>query len=162
MIIISSESDTFFVAKNQEASFATFDEQGVRSSKLELFDGDQFGDSGVGFWDRFSTDVLSFIYDEQGYNSNIEDWRDSNVNFESVGEWREFDQTEFAEASAFNSGDLEGKENGWVYIPNQCTSGTLCRAHFVFHAGEKDASFLGESKGYNLLGYLNNIIMVYP
>ena len=105
------------------------------TSKLELFDGDQFGDSGVGFWDRFSTDVLSFIYDKQGYNANIEDWRDSDVDFRDVGEWREFDQTEFAEESDFTSGDLKDKENGWVYIPEQCVSGTLCRVHFVFHAG---------------------------
>ena len=112
-----------------------------------------------------STDVLSYIYDALGYieESDFQDHLGINTDLNAVGTFSEFDQTEFAPGADFTDGVLGGKETGWVYIPNQCTDGTEeCTVHFVFHRGNADPKFLGERKGYNELGALNNIIMVYP
>jgi len=37
-----------------------------------------------------------------------------------------------------------------------------CSVHFAFHGCGGSAKGFGEYSGYNILGALNNIIMVYP
>ena len=110
-----------------------------------------------------STDVLSYVYDALGYISadDFQNHLGVSTDLETAGTFSEFDQTEFAQGADFTSGVLEGKQTGWVYVPNQCTTQT-CTVHFVFHRNSVDPKFLGERKGYNELGALNNIIMVYP
>ena len=134
-------------------------------TNLEFLDGDASGDSKTGIWNRMSTDVLSYIYDTLGYisESDFQNHLGVTTDLDAAGTFSEFDQTEFAPGADFTDGVLDGKQTGWVYVPNQCTDGSeQCTVHFVFHRSSTDPKFLGERKGYNELGALNNIIMVYP
>ena len=61
----------------------------------------------------------------------------------------------------WNHQEFEGREDGKIFIPNNCQS-TTCRVHFVFHRFNKEPFEMANKKRYNTLGALNNIIMVYP
>ena len=116
-------------------------------------------------FERHSTEAIRWIYNALNYipENDFLDWSDdADFDYSSVGDYFTFDQTEFAPGADFDSGDLEDKQEGRVYIPQQCYSDKTCRVHVVFHKAGKGPEYLAEQRGYNILGALNDIIMLYP
>ena len=54
------------------------------------------------------------------------------------------------------------RENGKVFVPNACTLDAQCRLHIVLHGCNGRVDGMAYQTGYNALGALNNIIMLYP
>ena len=136
-----------------------FFEYGLELSEIVFDDG-----TGSAIFNRHTDEIMEFLYDSLGYVSldDFVDWQDSDEDYEDLGEYDTFDQTEFAPDADFTSGDLADKTEGYYYIPDQCVSDVTCRVHVVFHRANSPPTFLAESRGYNLLGALNDIIMLYP
>jgi hypothetical protein len=81
------------------------------------------------------------------------------------GEFYEFDQSEFFPVTppALSSMDT----SGYAYVPSRCVTGAnMCRLHVALHGCLQDKFTLGDefarNSGYNEVGELNNIIIVYP
>ena len=159
VILITSSDDEEFFPVYQEAMSEVFFDYGMDFSELFFDD-----DTGSAIFNRMSTQVLEYLYDSLGYTDpgDFLDWQDSDEDFEDLGEYDTFDQTEFAPNADFTTGDLADKQEGYYYIPDQCNSDVTCRVHVVFHRANSPPTFLAEDRGYNLLGALNDIIMVYP
>ncbi|GAB6025771.1 hypothetical protein CHUAL_011752 [Chamberlinius hualienensis] len=80
-----------------------------------------------------------------------------------AGELLTFDQSEF---TVGNPADSCVDTTGKVYIPSYCKTNSGCRVH-VFNHGcgmgrEKIGDDLIVNSGYNQVGELNNIIIIYP
>jgi len=81
------------------------------------------------------------------------------------GDFYMFDQAEFFYISPPISSSMDN--TGYVYVPSGCMSGAnVCRLHVVFHGCQQGRHALGDEfarkAGYNEVGELNNIIMLYP
>lgn len=82
-----------------------------------------------------------------------------------AGVFYEFDQTEFFPTSTPSDSSMD--DIGLVYVPSGCvTRDTPCRLHVVFHGCDMGRYTLGDefarNAGYNEVGELNNIIVLYP
>lgn len=57
-------------------------------------------------------------------------------------------------------------EDGYLYIPSQCTNSQTCELHTVFHGCMQSSEFIGEDfikgAGYNEWAESNNIVILYP
>lgn len=79
-----------------------------------------------------------------------------------TGQFYEFDQTEFISGSGSSLDTI-----GYIYVPSACVSGaTQCRLHVVYHGCLQGRHRLDDefarNCGYNEVGEVNNIIMLYP
>ncbi|CAG2225172.1 unnamed protein product [Mytilus edulis] len=74
-----------------------------------------------------------------------------------------FDQSEFTENST--SGYSMDK-TGYVYIPSGCSQNTKCKLHIALHGCKMGRHYIDDvyvkHTGYNEVGELNNIIILYP
>lgn len=81
------------------------------------------------------------------------------------GDFYEFDQAEFFPVSP--PSDYSMGDSGYVYVPSGCKSGkNTCKLHVAYH-GCLQGKYLLKDKfarhtGYNEVGELNNIIIIYP
>ena len=113
-----------------------------------------------GFAKTSPEEMLSFLWSTLGYGELKEE---GNSEVEpSPGEYLTFSQKEFyPETTDWDSKEFSGRENGYVYIPNQCKDASSnCRVHFVLHGcgGKPNLRY----KQYNGIAVTNDIIMVYP
>lgn len=81
------------------------------------------------------------------------------------GDFYEFDQSEFFYISPPSMSSMD--DVGYVYVPSGCVSGTTaCRLHVVFHGclmgRHRIQDEFARNAGYNEVGELNNIIILYP
>jgi poly(3-hydroxybutyrate) depolymerase len=81
------------------------------------------------------------------------------------GDFYEFDQTEFFYISPPSASSMD--TIGYAYVPSGCVSGAnVCRLHVVFHGCSQGRYKVGDefarNSGYNEVGELNNIIIIYP
>jgi len=81
------------------------------------------------------------------------------------GDFYKYDQTEFFYRTLPEDASMDVK--GYVYVPTGCMSGeNRCRLHVVFHGCDSGSTHIGEefvrNAGYNEVGELNNIIILYP
>ena len=106
---------------------------------------------------------LKYIYDTLGYTAGdqFQSFAGKPSDYwEENGSYLDFDQTEFFDVN-FDAKEYRGRELGKIYIPNQCYD-TTCRVHFAFHRNNKQPDEMAVKKRYNIIGALNDIIMVYP
>ncbi|XP_030834666.1 uncharacterized protein LOC100888183 [Strongylocentrotus purpuratus] len=81
------------------------------------------------------------------------------------GDLLEFDQTEFF---PYGNPGLESVANtGYVYVPTGClVDASLCRVHLALHGCLQQYGLIGDQyttlSGYNEVGELNDIIVIYP
>ncbi|XP_035672280.1 uncharacterized protein LOC118413177 [Branchiostoma floridae] len=83
----------------------------------------------------------------------------------SHGEFKAFDQSEFT--TWLFTLDHGFDSLGYVYIPSGCASSTSdCKLHVHFHGCFMGSSFVGDEfarkSGYNEVGELNDVIILYP
>ena len=158
--VVTSDDDEEFYPEYQDATDLVFFDLNADTDNLNLVFDDGTGSD---FNDYDSTDALTWIFDNRNYidEDDFLDWQDSSVDYNDEGSYITFDQTEFATDADFTTGDLADKEEGRAYIPTTCET-TTCRVHVVFHEAGVSPTVLAEDKGYNLLGALNDIIMLYP
>ncbi|XP_077985961.1 poly(3-hydroxybutyrate) depolymerase-like [Glandiceps talaboti] len=80
-----------------------------------------------------------------------------------AGELLAFDQTEL-EPSYIGSTSLD--DQGYIYVPSGCKDTLGCKLHLVFHGCNQGRQTLDEefveNTGFNEVGELNDIIIVYP
>lgn len=81
------------------------------------------------------------------------------------GDFYEFDQAEFFLESEPVDSSMD--DIGFVYVPSGCMSGeNVCRLHVSIHGCLQGRYTLGDevarNTGYNEVGELNNIIILYP
>lgn len=72
----------------------------------------------------------------------------------------EFNQSSFVSGHGMNG-------SGWVYVPQECSSGTTsCRLHVAFHGCKQNPSYIGDEyvrkAGYNRWADTNRIVVLYP
>lgn len=82
-----------------------------------------------------------------------------------AGEFYEFDQVEFFYISPPSLSSMD--DVGYVYVPSGCVARDIpCKLHVVFHGCVMGRHKLGDefvrNAGYNEVGELNNIIILYP
>ena len=108
---------------------------------------------------------LGFIEDHL-----IEDTNNVDTDDPSLGTFTSFSQKEFyptiSDERWLTDNDLKGRETGWVFVPTACQNKTAddtdkCRIHFALHGCNGNPKGMARG-GYNALGALNDIIMVYP
>ncbi|XP_078450322.1 poly(3-hydroxybutyrate) depolymerase-like [Lampetra fluviatilis] len=80
------------------------------------------------------------------------------------GELINFDQKEYFN---FSPPSTYGMDNsGYAYVPRACAAGDVCKLHIAFHGCKQGKEKLGDKYarllGYNEVGDLNNIIILYP
>ena len=75
---------------------------------------------------------------------------------------REFDQGTFLA----NPADHGMDPRGFVYIPEACEAGAVCRLHVAFHGCEQTPDQIGDlyarTAGYNRWAEANGIVVLYP
>lgn len=81
------------------------------------------------------------------------------------GDFYEFSQAEFFYTSPPAVSSMD--DVGYVYVPSGCKSGSnACKLHVAFHGCLQGRWHLGDmfarNTGYNEVGELNNIIIIYP
>ncbi|GAB6021354.1 hypothetical protein CHUAL_003962 [Chamberlinius hualienensis] len=80
-----------------------------------------------------------------------------------TGDFYEFDQTEFITGSA---ADIFMDTFGYAYVPANCQTNRGCRFHIAFHGCKQGSEFIDDeyarNAGYNEVGELNDIIIIYP
>lgn len=81
------------------------------------------------------------------------------------GDFYEYDQVEYFYVSPPSASSMD--DVGYVYVPSGCMSGiNVCRLHVALHGCHQGRIFLGDefarNTGYNEVGELNNIIILYP
>ena len=134
--IISSLDDRSVRPVNQQAQYRTFLEVGMG----ELSDPDEFiqmsiKEDGHGFKATYAEEYLTFLWGALGYGQLQPrgDWKAEPA----PGTLLTFDQKEFfPETLDWQTNEnLMGRENGYVYVPNQCQGqgSQNCRLHFVLH-----------------------------
>jgi poly(3-hydroxybutyrate) depolymerase len=78
------------------------------------------------------------------------------------GELLSFDQERYRQGGMLASLANEG----YVFIPRDCTAGRPCRLHVVFHGCRQGAGFVGtdfaRKAGYNRWAGANRIVVLYP
>lgn len=79
-----------------------------------------------------------------------------------IGKITSFDQREF-----FDTHVVTGlADEGYIYLPQACAEGALCRLHVALHGCLQDAETVGDAftrgAGYNEWAETNNIIILYP
>jgi predicted esterase len=71
----------------------------------------------------------------------------------------EFDQTVFVSGHGMAA-------TGWVYVPQACAAGTVCKLHVVFHGCRQNTATVDQqfvhNAGYNRWADTNNIVVLYP
>jgi hypothetical protein len=82
-----------------------------------------------------------------------------------LGDFYEFDQREFFYISPPLLSSMDN--SGYVYVPSRCiNSQTKCRLHVAFHGclmgKHKEGDKYARNAGYNEVGELNDIIILYP
>jgi len=82
-----------------------------------------------------------------------------------VGDFYEFDQREFFYISAPSVSSMDTV--GFVYVPSNCINSQIkCRLHVAFHGCVMGRHAIRDvyarNAGYNEVGELNNIIILYP
>jgi hypothetical protein len=82
-----------------------------------------------------------------------------------LGDFYEFDQREFFYTGTPQQSSMDNV--GYVYIPSRCIdSQTKCRLHIAFHGclmgKHKEGDKYARYAGYNEVGEINNIIILYP
>lgn len=106
--------------------------------------------------------MLSFLWDKLNYGE-LQPPGNQNAN-PAPGTFQTFDQLEFfPDDTNWQSRDFKDREEGLIYIPNQCKdqSSSNCRVHFVLHGCNGHGRGFA-NQGYNDLAITNDIIMVYP
>ena len=77
----------------------------------------------------------------------------------SAANYIEFDQAEFTD----NAGMAP---TGWVYVPDDCAAGALCRLHVALHGCQQNAATIGDkfirNTGYTRWADTNRIIVLFP
>lgn len=80
------------------------------------------------------------------------------------GQLRSFDQRRYAVAVAGALSSLAA--TGWVYVPQDCATGSPCRIHVAFHGCRQGSGFVGmafaRNAGYNRWADANRIVVLYP
>jgi predicted esterase len=81
------------------------------------------------------------------------------------GDFYEFDQRDFFYVSLPAVSSMDN--TGYVYVPSGCVNNqNSCRLHVAFHGCQQGRHLLGNEfalqAGYNQVGELNNIIILYP
>lgn len=81
------------------------------------------------------------------------------------GDFYEYDQVEYFYVSPPSASSMD--DVGYVYVPSACMSGTtVCRLHIALHGCQQGRYRIGDeyarNTGYNEVGELNNIIILYP
>jgi len=75
------------------------------------------------------------------------------------GSFIEFDQTAFVSGHGMAS-------TGWVYVPQSCSSGAVCKLHVVFHGCQQNTTLVGQqyvrNTGYNRWADTNDMVVLYP
>ena len=88
------------------------------------------------FTTKYAAETLGWIYDKLGYiaaDDFITERRISRNYYKDHGAYLDFDQNEFFDVD-FGTSEFSGREQGKIYIPNQCYEpGIICRVHFAFH-----------------------------
>jgi poly(3-hydroxybutyrate) depolymerase len=78
----------------------------------------------------------------------------------SVTDPQKFDQTTY---NVPQSGLLD---EGYIYIPQACAAGELCKLHVSFHGCQQSAKIIDKqyvtNTGYNAWAETNNIVVLYP
>lgn len=82
-----------------------------------------------------------------------------------TGDFYEFDQVEYFYISPPSLSSMD--DVGYAYVPSGCVSGAnVCRLHVAFHGCQQGRYRIGDeyarNTGYNEVGELNNIIILYP
>ena len=117
---------------------------------------------GHGFKNNYPEEILTFLWRALGYGEIQPgtDWEATPAQ----GRMVTFDNTEFYPTEVWNNSDqLLGREDGYIYIPNQCdgAGSSNCRLHFVLHGcGGWPRGYM--NKGYQDLAITNNLIIVWP
>jgi poly(3-hydroxybutyrate) depolymerase len=81
----------------------------------------------------------------------------------AAGKLLTFDQSRFTglQPEIYSMGDT-----GYVYVPDACAKGEVCRVHIALHGCLQDAGDIGEkfvrNAGYNEWADNNHIIVLYP
>ena len=109
--------------------------------------------------------MLNYIYDKLDYAESLIE--DPEANWESLGTFTSFPQQEFfpdiTERQWRNDGNFKDRDNGYLYVPNACgTAAKQCKLHFALHGCGGSPKGFATNNGYNALGAMNDIIMVYP
>lgn len=72
----------------------------------------------------------------------------------------------FSQTKYFSGTKTSIADNGYIYVPTACQSGTTCSLHVVLHGCEQTEADIGtefaENIGMNEYAEANNIIMLYP
>jgi poly(3-hydroxybutyrate) depolymerase len=81
------------------------------------------------------------------------------------GDFYEFNQAEFFYTTPPAMSSMDS--SGYVYVPSRCVSGTTtCKLHVALHGCSQGKYILQNefamNSGYNAVGELNNIIIIYP
>ncbi|KQU75001.1 MULTISPECIES: PHB depolymerase family esterase [unclassified Rhizobacter] len=75
------------------------------------------------------------------------------------GTFTEFDQTAFVSGHGMAT-------TGWVYVPQSCSAGAVCKLHVVFHGCQQNTTLVGQqyvrNTGYNRWADTNNMVVLYP
>jgi len=74
------------------------------------------------------------------------------------------------EQAAYTGADipdaLSMSEAGYVFVPQDCADGAVCRVHIALHGCEQDAGHVGrhfvDDTGYNAWADTNHLIVLYP
>ena len=57
-------------------------------------------------------------------------------------------------------------QNGYIYVPNACKNGSVCKLHVVWHGCEQGYQYVQDQfineNGINGYAESNNIIVLYP
>jgi len=75
------------------------------------------------------------------------------------GTFTEFDQGAFVSGHGMAA-------TGWVYVPQSCSAGAVCKLHVVFHGCQQNTALVGQqyvrNTGYNRWADTNGIVVLYP
>ena len=111
---------------------------------------------------------LMRLYIQLGYYSDQSEFEEPAFDYESLGTFTDFAQSEFV---GIDSTLPEQKEwvryltywhdAGKIYIPDACYE-EQCRVHVTFHDCTSSADAIAQYSQYNNFAASNNIIVVYP
>jgi poly(3-hydroxybutyrate) depolymerase len=72
-----------------------------------------------------------------------------------------FDQTPY-----FKSFDSSIEDNGYIYVPDACKAGAVCRLHISFHGCKQTLGDIGNEyaqySGYSEWAEANNFVVLFP
>lgn len=157
--VISGLNDPVVPPHNQEAVVRSLEELGVPDVILDE------RDSGHEWEVDAAHTMIEHIYSVLGYPDIVEEDRD--YDWKSNGTFKGFSQKEFfptiTDEQWENDQNFKGREYAGVYVPKACgTDAKQCNVHFALHGCGGDPYGMAVRRGYNALGALNDIIMIYP